>query len=342
MKRIALSGKTGNSSILLDLPLNNLIDFCNIEKTIVITDSTVHRLYGEQFSRYRTIFIKAGEKHKTLAAVHEIYEGLMKSECDRSSFVLGIGGGIVCDIAGFAASTYLRGLPFAFAPTTLLAQVDASVGGKNGVNFNGYKNLIGTISQPQFVLCDFEALKTLSKMELRNGFAEVIKHALIGDRALLAFMERNPEAALSLEKAVIERIVYDSLKVKTGIVLQDETERCERRKLNFGHTLGHAIEKTAGIKHGEAISVGMVMEAELSRVRGLLRRRDVERIRKVLEMFGLPVSFNGDREAIMDAIRKDKKREGGHVYSVLLDGIGTAGVGKVNINEIEEIVNDMC
>ncbi|MCX5815722.1 MAG: 3-dehydroquinate synthase [Proteobacteria bacterium] len=342
MRQITLAGNTGKSIIMLGLSLNNLIDFCSIEKTVVITDSNVHRLYGELFSIYRTIVIKAGEEHKTLDTVHGIYKKLLEFEFDRSSFILGIGGGVVCDIAGFAASTYLRGLPFAFAPTTLLAQVDASVGGKNGVNFKGYKNLIGTINQPQFVLCDFDVLKTLSAAELRNGFAEVIKHALIGDEALFSTIESAREAALSFDKGTIERIVYDSLKVKTGIVSQDETEKGERIKLNFGHTFGHAFEKTAVIKHGEAVSIGMLMEARLSEVKGLLQKKDVERIGQMLAMFDLPVSFKGNVEAIMDAIRKDKKREDEYIHTVLLDGIGKARIEKVNINEIKEIAYDMC
>lgn len=342
MKKIILSGKTGISHIMIDFPLSKLTNICQAEKTVVITDTNVYRLYGEHLSLYKTIVVEPGEQRKTLDSVHDIYKKLLGLECDRSSFILGVGGGVICDIAGFAASTYLRGLPFAFAPTTLLAQVDASVGGKNGVNFKGYKNLIGTINQPQFVLCDFDVLKTLSAAELRNGFAEVIKHALIGDKALFSRIEKDREAALSLDKTVIEKIVYDSLKVKTGVVSLDETEKGQRRKLNFGHTFGHAFEKTAGLRHGEAVSIGMLMEARLSEVKGLLQKKDVERIGQMLAMFDLPVSFKGNVEVIMDAIRKDKKREDEYIHTVLLDGIGKARIEKVNINEIKDIAYDMC
>jgi len=342
MKEITLTGNTGKSRIMLGMSLNDLPDFCNAGKAIIITDSNVHRLYGKMFSQYKTFIIESGEKYKTLDTVHNIYENLLELEFDRSSFIVGIGGGVVCDIAGFAASTYLRGLPFGFVPTTLLAQVDASVGGKNGVNFKGYKNLIGTINQPEFVMCDFETLKTLPEAELRNGFAEVIKHALIGNKALFSRIERNREAALSLDKDTINRIVYDSLKVKTNIVSQDETEKGERRKLNFGHTFGHAFEKTAGIRHGEAISIGMVMEARLSEVKGMLHKKDVDRVTHLLAAFGLPVSFQGDAEAIMDAIRKDKKREDDYIHAILLDGIGKVVIEKIKINVIKEIAYDMC
>ncbi len=342
MKKIVLRGNAGTSTIILGATFDNLPDFCNLEKTIVITDENVHRLYKDRFSQFKTVVIKAGERYKTLDAVHGIYKNLLELGCDRSSFIVGVGGGVVCDITGFAASTYLRGVPFGFIPTTLLAQVDASAGGKNGVNFNGYKNLIGTVNQPQFVLCDFEVLKTLSTAESKNGFAEVIKHALIGDKALFSYIEKNGKATLSLDEKTMEKIVYDSLKVKIGIVSLDEKETGERRKLNFGHTLGHALEKTKGLKHGEAISVGMFVEASLSKTRGLLQKRNVERIGRMLREFDLLVSIEGDREAIMDAIMKDKKREGGYIHSILLDGIGKARIEKVNINEIEVLVNDMC
>ena len=175
--------------------------------------------------------------------------------------IVAIGGGIVCDVAGFAASTYMRGLSFGFVPTTLLAQVDASVGGKNGVNLHGYKNLVGTFAQPGFVLCDPELLRTLPTEEVRNGFAEVIKQAAIGDALLFSFLEAGPDAALSLDRAAIDRIVYDCLKVKTNIVKEDELETGERRKLNFGHTVGHAVEKVHGLRHGEAVSIGMMAAA---------------------------------------------------------------------------------
>jgi 3-dehydroquinate synthase len=342
MKEITLSGNTGKSRIMLGMSLNDLSDFCSIGKSIIITDSNVHRLYGKMFSRFRTLVIEAGEQYKTLDTVNNIYENLLGLEFDRSSYIVGIGGGVVCDIAGFTATTYLRGLPFAFVPTTLLAQVDASVGGKNGVNFKGYKNIIGTINQPEFVIYDFETLKTLSEAELKNGFAEAIKHALISDAALLSRIERNRIAAMALDKDTISRIVYDSLKVKTGIVSRDENERGERRKLNFGHTFGHAFEKTAGIRHGEAVSIGMVMEAKISEARGLLLKEDVERIKQVLEMFGLPVLFKGDKEAVMDAIRKDKKREDESIYAVLLNGIGKAVIERVEIEQIREVVDGMC
>jgi len=283
-----------------------------------------------------------GERSKTLATVEKMYETFLRAEIDRSSLVLAIGGGLVCDVAGYAASTYLRGLRFGFVPTTLLAQVDASVGGKNGVNFKNYKNLVGTFTQPSFVLCDFSLLKTLSGPELRNGFAEAIKTAAIGDANLFSFFEAAWMEALSLDHGVIERIVYDSLSVKTRIVSLDEKEKGERRKLNFGHTIGHALESLGRLRHGEGVSIGMVAAATLSARRGLIPESDVERLRTLLERFGLPVTAHVDATAVREALRKDKKRENEEIHFVLLDGIGRARVAPVKVSELDGMLHDLC
>ncbi|OPY81248.1 MAG: 3-dehydroquinate synthase [Syntrophorhabdus sp. PtaU1.Bin153] len=342
MRSIELQGAGGTSLIALGLPISSVPDLCQGKKIAVITDGNVYGFHGDRFPECSTIKIGTGEKEKTLDTVHRIYETFLSLELDRSSFVVGIGGGIVCDIAGFAASTYLRGLPFGFVPTTLLSQVDASVGGKNGVNFQGYKNLIGTFNQPQFVLCDFRLLRTLPKAEVKNGLAEVIKHALIGDRDLLSLLEKERENILSLQEDTIEEIVHSSLEVKVDIVSRDEKEGGERRKLNFGHTFGHAIEKTMGLSHGEAVSIGMVMEARLSMSKGLLTVHDVHRIKDMLKEYGLPTAAALDRESVIDAVGKDKKRENQDIHCVLLDGIGASRIERVKLQELAEAFDDLC
>ncbi|OPX95085.1 MAG: 3-dehydroquinate synthase [Syntrophorhabdus sp. PtaB.Bin006] len=342
MRSIELQGAGGPSHIALGLPVSSVPDLCQGRRITVITDNDVCALHGNRFPECNTIKIGTGEKEKTLETVHRIYETFLSLDLDRSSFIVGIGGGVVCDIAGFAASTYLRGLPFGFAPTTLLAQVDAGVGGKNGVNFQGYKNLIGTFNQPQFVVCDFRFLKTLPMAEVRNGLAEVIKHALIGDRDLLSQLETEREHILSLQEDIIEKIVYASLEVKVDIVSRDEKEGGERRKLNFGHTFGHAIEKTMGLSHGESVSIGMVMEARLSMAKGLLTAYDVQRIKNMLDGYGLPISAPLDRESVIDAVGKDKKREDEDIHFVLLDGIGAARIEKLKLQELVEAFDDLC
>jgi 3-dehydroquinate synthase len=322
-------------------PLGRLVSHCIGTKRVIITDGTVRALYGSLFPPWDVIEIGIGEQSKTLATVEKIYEAFLRYEVDRSSFVVAIGGGLVCDVAGYAASTYLRGLRFGFAPTTILAQVDASVGGKNGVNFKGYKNLVGTFTQPQFVLCDFSVLRTLPAPELKNGFAEAIKTAAVGDAQLFSFLEATWKGALSLEPDLIERIVYDCLALKSRIVALDETEKGERRKLNFGHTVGHALEKVNRLRHGEAVSLGMVAAARLSARRGLLSRNDAGRIEALLSKFELPVRTHMDANLVRDALRRDKKRENEEIHFVLLDGIGNARVMPIGIHELDEVLNDL-
>ncbi len=335
MKTLHIEGKTGKCSIAIGESISNLASYCKSEKRVIITDATVRKLHGAFLPKWETIEIGEGEKNKTLEAVEGVYGRFLELELDRSSCVVGIGGGIVCDIAGFAASTYLRGMHFGFVPTTLLAQADASAGGKNGVNFRGYKNLIGTINQPEFVLCDFQLLKTLPKAEISSGFAEIIKHAAIGDAALFDYLEKNVEKALSLDQNAMEKIIYDSLRVKAGIVSADETEKGERRKLNFGHTIGHAVESALGLRHGEAVAIGMVAAARLCAARKLILQKDAERLENLLKAYGLPTSAKGKKDAILDAMRKDKKREGGKVHFVLLEKLGKAKVSEIPLEELE-------
>lgn len=342
MKRLTLPGKRCTSHIIVGGSINDIKGFIATEKTVVITDTNVFMLYGEAFSDLKTIVIEPGEANKTLETIHKVYDALLRYGCDRSFSIVGIGGGVICDIAGFSASTYLRGLSFGFIPTTLLAQVDAAIGGKNGVNFRGYKNLIGTINQPDFVICDLETLKTLPEAELKNGLSEVIKHGLIANRELFSAIEENRSQLFSLDQELLEDVVYESLRIKAAIVSRDETETDERRKLNFGHTFGHAIESSMKLSHGEAIGIGMLMEARLSLARGLLNAIDIARIESVLGFFGLPLALNGDKGPIMDAIRKDKKREGNYIHSILLEGIGRARIERIAISEIEELIDDMC
>ncbi len=341
MRVLKLSGKTGNSSIMLGESIFNLGKYCDLKNAVIITDRNVRAALGTQFPECEIIEIGTGEQNKTLKGVEEIYGKLLELGVERSVWIIGIGGGIVCDVAGFAASTYLRGVRFGFVPTTLLAQVDASIGGKNGVNFKGYKNLIGTFRQPEFVLCDFELLKTLPVRELGNGFAETVKHGAVGDTELFAYLEENCQNALNLHRTAIEKIVYDSLMVKTKIVSAVETEIGERRKLNFGHTIGHAIEKTAGLPHGEAISIGMVAAARLSAAKGMLAQKDAQRIESLLAKLGLPTKIKAGKRDIMDAIEKDKKRESVKINFVLLDGIGKSKVVGIPLGELGAIVDDL-
>ncbi|MEW6674240.1 MAG: 3-dehydroquinate synthase [Thermodesulfobacteriota bacterium] len=342
MKRLEISAKTGQSTILVGEKLLNIFRYIPpSEKVVVITDTHVGELYHKQFPRGETIRIGTGEAIKNMETVQQIYRQLVAIEADRSVFIVGIGGGVVCDIAGFAASTYMRGVRFGFAATTLLAQVDASVGGKNGVNFDGYKNMIGVFRQPEFVLCDPGLLTTLPEKECLSGFGEIIKHAVIGDRACFEFLENTYEKVLKLDPAVIEQLVYASVVLKAAIVNRDETEQGERRKLNFGHTFGHAIEKITGRTHGEAVGLGMAAACRLSQKKGLLSRQSVERVIRLMDKLHLPVSIGVDRKTLLDALRRDKKRAGDKIHFVLLQDIGRAIVEPIPLDELEALADDI-
>jgi 3-dehydroquinate synthase len=341
VKILEIHGTTGDSAILVGESLRNLERYTSVEEALIITDTNVKRHYLKDFPRCEVIEIGTGEKVKNLDTVQAVYGRLVELEAERSSFIVGVGGGIVCDITGFVASTYLRGVRFAFVSSTLLSQVDASVGGKNSVNFGGYKNMVGVFNQPEFVICDMNLLKTLPEKELSCGFAEVIKHAAIADRGMFSYLEEHYGEALKLDFEVMEKLVYDSLVIKSSIVSRDEREKGERRKLNFGHTFGHAIEMTTGFPHGEAVSVGMVLASELSTKRGYLPVEDAGRIEGLLQKVRLPTRLRGLGGELVDALRKDKKRKGDSIHFVLLHGLGNAVVEEISIKELEAVINDL-
>jgi len=342
VKTLEIHGTTGDSAILVGESLRNLERYIPVEEALIITDTNVKRHYMKDFPSCEVIEIGYGEEVKNLDTVQAIYGRLVELEAGRSSFMVGIGGGIVCDITGFVASTYLRGVRFGFVSSTLLSQVDASVGGKNSVNFGGYKNMVGGFNQPEFVICDMNLLKTLPEKELSCGFAEIVKHAAIADCDMFSYLEEHYEEALKRDFEVMEKLVYDSLVIKSSIVNRDEREKGERRKLNFGHTFGHAIEKTTGLPHGEAISLGMVVASELSVKRGYLPVEDAGKIEGLLQKLKLPTRLRVDGEEVLDALRRDKKRKGDSIHFVLLHGLGNAVVEEISIEELEAVVTDLC
>lgn len=335
MKTYTISGASGTSTILVGEQLRSLAAHLPAAKVIIITDRNVERYYADQFPPAPVIALAAGEASKSLATVETIYGRLLELEADRTSFIVGIGGGVVCDIVGFAAASFMRGLRCGYVATSLLAQVDASVGGKNGVNFGGYKNLVGTFSQPQFVICDPLLLKTLPQKEILCGLAEVVKHALIRDADLFDYLEKNSSRIQKIEAAVVERMVSDSVAIKSAIVNQDEKEGGLRRLLNFGHTFGHAIEHIKRISHGEAVSIGMVIAVDISVRKGLLSVSDADRIKQLLRRLNLPVRCGIDPARMIDAVRKDKKRESDALHFILLRGVGEAVVHHIPLAELQ-------
>jgi 3-dehydroquinate synthase len=340
MKTLEIQGSTNVSTIRVGEKLQNLGNYIPSENVVIITDVNVKRFYQNNFPPHPVITIQTGEKIKNLDTVQSIYGKLVELGVDRSTVIIGIGGGIVCDITGFVASTFLRGVKFGFVSSTLLSQVDASVGGKNGVNFQGYKNMVGVFNQPEFVICDLNLLHTLPEKEVLCGLAEIVKHAAIGDADLFKYLEEHYQKALTLDTVVIERLVYDSIIIKSDIVNKDEKEKGERRKLNFGHTFGHAIEKTTGVRHGEAVSAGMVMASELSVKKGHLQAKNAQRIKSLLRDLKLPTRLPADKKTMFDALQKDKKRKGDRIYFVFLEDMGKSFVDQISIKELEDIIND--
>jgi 3-dehydroquinate synthase len=340
MQTMTIDANSGPSRILIGERLESLQRYVPVAKPIIITDVNVGKLYPLDSIAGDVITIGTGEEIKTLDTVRDIYAHLVSSGADRSAFIVGVGGGIVCDISGFVASTFLRGVRFGFVATTLLAQVDASVGGKNGVNFKGYKNMVGLFHQPEFVLCDFELLKTLPRKEISCGLAEIVKHAAIADIDLFGYLEKHAEGILALDRQVIEELVRVSVRIKSSFVSRDETEKGERRLLNFGHTFGHAIEKVTGVAHGEAVSMGMVMASALSVKKGILPAEEDQRLRLVLKNLKLPTRLAAQPQKILDALAKDKKWAGDRIHFVLLNGIGNARVDQLSLEELKGALNE--
>lgn len=303
------------------------------QRVIVITDANIDRLYPELVHRFDYVIIGHGEASKTLMTVQKVYKRLMELGADRSTFLLGIGGGIVTDVTGFAAATYMRGLDFGFISTTLLGQVDASVGGKNGVNVNDYKNMVGTFTQPRFVISDVEMLRTLPARELRAGMAEAVKTAVIADRELFEYMERQPIETLLDNPQTMCNIVWSCIRIKADIVERDEREGGARRVLNLGHTMAHAIEKCAHeINHGEAVAMGMAMICDAAAGIGAMAREDRDRISALLEKMGFQLIPPVPTARLLREVRKDKKKQDDAINVVIPTGIGGCTVRKMSFD----------
>jgi len=318
----------------------------------IITDTNVGRRYAKlAFNSLvkagfepTLVIVPAGETAKSLRTVQSCYDQLAAQRLERKSFIVALGGGVVGDLAGFVAATYLRGIGFVQVPTTLLAQVDSSVGGKVGVNLKSGKNLVGAFYQPRLVLCDLDTLKTLPERELRAGLAEVIKYGIIYDSQLFARLERDLPKLLKRNPAALEAVIARCCEIKADVVSQDETESGLRAILNFGHTIGHAIENSSGYGkylHGEAISIGQVAAAKLSALTGLAGE-DAERIRVLFENAGLPTKIQlnpAKREKLFAAMRLDKKVSGGEIKFVLAKRLGKVVWGqKVPQSLIEQVM----
>ncbi len=335
--------------------LNNYIDNQDISSIIVIDDEHTHDFCLPVFKdkinfSFKVITIKAGDKHKNLETLQYIWNKLIEFNADRNSLIINLGGGVITDIGGFAASTFKRGVKFIHIPTTLLSMVDASIGGKNGINFGGAKNQIGNINLPEMILIDKYFLKTLPQNELLSGFAEMLKHGLIADANYWYELIENKVLQENILNDNFSQLIERSIQIKNSIVKQDPYEKGIRKTLNFGHTLGHAIESYSYqtnniLTHGHAVAIGMILAAHLSYQNNLLEFTNVNRIKNVLtDIYNIPSYNSSNISQIIDYLKYDKKNIGGKTRFVLLKAIGTPIINQFieteHIKKAFEYLND--
>jgi 3-dehydroquinate synthase len=316
------------------------------KRVAIITNVTVAPLYLDRLREGLTsagvrtleIVLPDGESYKNSETLGTIYDALLSAKCERGTTLLALGGGVIGDITGFAAATYLRGVPFIQIPTTLLSQVDSSIGGKTAINHPLGKNMIGAFYQPRLVVADMSTLKTLPEREFKAGLAEIIKHGLIRDASLVSWIETHLDRLLARETEALTHVVLRSCEIKGAVVASDERELGDRALLNFGHTFGHAIESGMGYGtwlHGEAVAAGMVLAADLSRRLGMISPEEARRIRELIARAGLPVEVNGiSASRMLELMSMDKKAKDGGLRFILLDGIGGAKIRGDVPNEI--------
>jgi 3-dehydroquinate synthase len=335
MEKISLRIESGQSDIYFgDGWEASLPGLCYQGNTFIITDSNVNALYKTKFPDFPVLVVEPGENSKSFGITAELIVKLASLGADRNSLLVGIGGGMVSDLTGLVASLYMRGIDCAFVATTLLSQVDASIGGKNGVNAGGIKNIAGTFRQPQFVICDPHFLSTLPPDEYRSGLGEVVKYGLIGDRDIFLRLEKEFIEGYSPEKNFTESVIPGCIRIKSSIVEKDEKEEGARRLLNLGHTAGHAIEAATGLPHGVAVAHGIAFAASVSEEMGYLDKSDRERIELLLGRMNLLPPLNITKGKISDLVFSDKKREMREISFVFLRRPGEAMIEKVTVEEV--------
>ena len=340
--RVGVSTPGGRYDILIGTGLNGLpgtwADLPRAADAVIVSNPLVWGLYGEQLAaaigtqhkRVTRVLLPDGEEHKNAASLQRLYDHLLGQGCDRKTLLYALGGGVVGDITGFAAATYMRGVPYVQVPTTLLAQVDSSVGGKTAINHALGKNMIGAFHQPVRVVCDLATLASLPPRELAAGLGEIIKYGPIYDNGFLDWIESNLEALLAHEPRALAHAVQRSCEIKAEVVGEDERESGRRAILNFGHTFGHAIEAGLGFGqwlHGEAVGCGMVLAGRLSAELGLVPGAYADRLERLIARAGLPtVAPAMPAERWLELMRVDKKAEAGEIRFVLIERPGQATV----------------
>lgn len=336
MEKIIIDTPGYRSEVLVGEKLGNAGTLLPVKGIAIITDDNVLKLYGKSFPEFPVFSVTPGEESKKLEVIERLAERLLEGGIDRSGFILAVGGGVVCDIAGFLASIYMRGIRCGYISTTLLSQVDASTGGKNGVNLGDTKNILGTFTQPEFVICDTVLLQTLSEREYLSGLAEMIKTAIIGDKYLFDLIEKSVVAIKNRDNDLLTDLVAKSVRFKALVVSEDEKESGIRRILNFGHTFGHAIEMYHSVNHGFAVAAGMELSTDFSFSRGLISKEEKERITDILKRFGLLENYNIPDNQIDRYILHDKKKSGSEIHFIFTGGIGKAVAEKIPVSAVTD------
>jgi 3-dehydroquinate synthase len=300
----------GNTVIEYGKGLEYLPNLTGERRTVIVTDQKIYDIYSNELSGYEVVIVPEGEQAKTLKSISKASHHLLELGLDRSALLVGFGGGCITDFVGFLASIYKRGISFGFIPTTVLAQVDASIGGKNGVNLGQLKNMLGVFAAPEFILVDAKYNLSLEHEEFIQGFAEVIKHAFIKDRELLEYLSEDVEKLVNRDLDILNSCIRNAAQIKIQIAEQDSKELGERKKLNFGHTIGHSIEHLLKIPHGDAVSIGMTEALRISNFVGLISDEDVSRGIRLIEAYGLPTRNIVGLESYWNLLIKDKKSVG--------------------------------
>ena len=339
MKKITYKFSNASVDYWLAGSISHLKKIADQKNAIVITDENIFNAHTKRFKDWNTIILKPGEEYKVQATVDTIIEQLIKMEADRKTTLIGVGGGVITDITGYAASVYMRGISFGFVPTTLLAMVDASIGGKNGIDVGVYKNMVGIIRQPKFILHDMVFLNTLPQVEWENGFAEIIKHACIKDATMFRELEANSfKTYRDRQKSICELVQRNTI-IKSKVVQQDEFEKAERRLLNFGHTLGHALENQYELSHGQAVAIGMTYASVISeKITGF---KDSDRVSSLIAKYNLPTFAAFNKKKVFEVLKMDKKRERKEMNYVLLERIGKGVVKSIPLKQLEDIINKL-
>ncbi len=337
MKKIQQVLSSGKVDIYLDASFNLLTKLVDKKNAVIVTDENIFSKHRAKFKNWNVITLKPGEQYKIQLTADAIIEQLIEFQADRSTTLIGVGGGVITDLTGYVASIYMRGIRFGFVPTTLLAMVDASIGGKNGVDVGAYKNLVGSIRQPSFLLYDYSFLKTLPEMEWSNGFAEIIKHACIFDNRLFDLLKNYSLDKIKKDKKLLASIVAKNVSLKLAVVKKDEFEKGDRKLLNFGHTLGHALETQYDLTHGQAVALGMVFAAWLSeKIIGLKKSSEII---QVLGQYKLPTFASFDADRVFNVLVMDKKRVSNTMHFILLDRIGKGVVHPIKLNQLQKHVS---